>query len=333
MFRKAIITLFLAALCIAAPARENVFKKALDKYEDLLTFLSKINGSYYRDTAYIFAYPTKWAVKTSANFDREVIVDVGEFGGERFRASVQTPLHYSQEFALSFYGVTLAGSLVPPSKNDSGSDSQIAVRYFGNRIGFEFYYQYSNAYSGKMYYGPDTLKVNLGQVSCHSKGAEFYYALNYRNFSYPAGMSQTYVQKKSAGSVILALSAKRFKFHSDAIAGMSNPAFGIESTSAAFEGGYGYNYVPHPQWLFHASLIAGPVFFNHSSLTANGKTDKMALRFPNFMARGMVAAVYRIDNFSFAANAIIDDSSIGDDRFQMVSNLRLHFTAAISYRF
>lgn len=330
MFRKAILVLLAAAICTAAAAQEGFLHKAVDSYGDVLTFLSKINGSYYRDTSYIYAYPTRWTLKTSANFDRNVITGTGTNQGQKFRASVKSPLHYGQEIAVTFSGLTLAWSWIPPSDI---TDNQFTSRYFGNRIGFEVYYQFSDAYRGRLLNGADTLSLGMGEVSCRSMGAEFYYALNYREFSYPAGMSQTYVQKRSAGSILLALSAKHYDIRSSVMSGFVNPALGIRSTALAIEAGYGYNFVPRSEWLLHASVLAGPLVLNHSTLRLYGESKGMALRFPNCMARGLVAAVYRLGDWNFALNAIFDGSSIGDSNVQRVNYIRCHYTAAVSFRF
>lgn len=103
-------------------------------------------------------------------------------------------------------------------------------------------------------------------TGCHTRRflANGYLVLNPRRFSLPAAMTQRYKQLKSAGSVIVGVSATGFRM--DILTDSLPPivtdipiadghAKHLIYTSVNLSGGYAYNWVINSQWMLHASYM------------------------------------------------------------------------------
>lgn len=114
--------------------------------------------------------------------------------------------------------------------------------------------------------------VNFGGFHASIKGFNAYYIFNHRRFSYPAAYSQSTMQKRSAGSMIVGFGYTRHSLSmdwkqldrllDDRLGNGSSEAlidssllFGkIHYTDVSFSTGYAYNWVFARNWLFNASL-------------------------------------------------------------------------------
>ena len=142
----------------------------------------------------------------------------------------------------------------------------------------------------------DALKnVPFGGLTSSIKGFNIYYIMNHRRFSYPAAFSQSTVQRKSAGSVLLGLGYTYHKLSFDweklallvedrlgkdvaDVAIDNSLRFGkIAYTDISFSGGYAYNWVFARNW-----LLAGSVSAALGYKRTVGDTDKDYLSFRDF---------------------------------------------------
>ncbi len=103
-------------------------------------------------------------------------------------------------------------------------------------------------------------------AGCHTRRflSNVYFVLNPRRFSLPAAMNQRYKQLKSAGSVIVGVSATGFRMdiQTDSlppivtdISVSDGHAKHLIYTSVNLSGGYAYNWVINSQWMLHASYM------------------------------------------------------------------------------
>ena len=85
----------------------------------------------------------------------------------------------------------------------------------------------------------DRVELTDGKLSMKTLNLNAFYVFNSRRFSYPAAFSQTYIQRRSAGSFLLAFSGQgqlgKLKMEKNLDFKMMNIGLGA---------GYGYNFVP-----------------------------------------------------------------------------------------
>ena len=101
-----------------------------------------------------------------------------------------------------------------------------------------------------------------------------YYALNRKKFSMPAAFNQSFIQKKSAGSVLFFADFINYDMVSNSD-GLINKAGGVkemELYQIAIGVGYGYNYTPNRgKILLHISAAPYLTVFNHLLITGDDR--------------------------------------------------------------
>ena len=96
-------------------------------------------------------------------------------------------------------------------------------------------------------------KMKIGSISQKTLNLNFYYAFNYCKSSFPAAFSQSYIQKRSAGSWMIGAS---FDGSKTKVKGMT-----IRLNELALGAGYGYNLVPSAKVLKRNGRQLEAVFF------------------------------------------------------------------------
>lgn len=168
--------------------------------------------------------------------------------------------------------------------------------------------------------------INAGDIGVTTFFLSAYLAFNRKKFSMPAAFNQSYIQRKSAGSVLAYVD---FLYTDMAFANGSYlmKAGGLHSFElyqVALGVGYGYNYTPNKgKLLFHLSAAPLLVFFNQMIETGDTRmiTDEKTLgynlifsrkikpRFPVYLTGIVKAAiVWNIsDRFNIAAKAVCNN--------------------------
>lgn len=155
-----------------------------------------------------------------------------------------------------------------------GSDRFFNFLYFGNAFGVEFVDNRTHSLNGKVdafAWGLDAdfgfvpnetpVKILKDDILHHCILVDGYFVFNSRKFSFPAAMDLSYLQKKSAGSVLLgaAFVYNDFAYLRNgelfAMSGVEN----IKISEFTFGAGYGYNFayrfLQNNQFLVHFSLL------------------------------------------------------------------------------
>lgn len=144
-------------------------------------------------------------------------------------------------------------------------------------------------------------KAAFAGLKSSIKGFNLYYIFNHRKFSYPAAYSQSTVQRRSAGSVLLGIGYTRHSLEvdwdqlselvdkklgssADGVARVdSSLAFGkVKYTDISVSGGYAYNWVFAKNWLVNASLSIGCAYNQSSSDTEHRRGGVKDFSFKNF---------------------------------------------------
>ena len=151
----------------------------------------------------------------------------------------------------------------------------------GNSFGLEFVRNVSSNLTGKFYMDDEwmttTPVLNLGEVCLSTSSLKAWYALNTVHYSHNAAIDQSYIQKRTAGSLLLSVaymscqmaitdSAKYIKDESAVT--LIDDVTGMITRQVAVGIGYGINYTPNRgKVLIHAAANMQVVCYsvNHVS--------------------------------------------------------------------
>ena len=263
------------------------------------------------DTAYIRRPDAKLTLKFRGNLSGNSI-RMKQTTDEQVRAKLSTDLRATVSAAATYYGLT-AGVAINPAQlgGKNKKDWELNLNAYFNRFGLEVGYQYSKTLSGDIsdingeYYHLDKDLVRLSNIYVTG-----YYAFNHRRFSYPAAFTQSYIQKKSAGSWLVGFS---YQGGSIKTTGKATELTGTEARlyvgNFAIGGGYGYNLVAK-KWLFHLSTQPNIVIFNNNSLKVDGEKSSESYHFPDLIINSRAAILYNISSKYFVGSTVLVNTAL-----------------------
>ena len=201
------ILFLLMSLMPVSQARAQKVLQTLRQADSLMT------KRYHRgniDTMYITRPKTKWTLTGRLNVSGAKLQLEGMDMGVPFKSEMTADYKSTFSIGVNYLGVSLSLSLNPAKLMGKYNDYELNLNSYSNRWGFDFIYQDASNFAGwyetddvsgksRIDLPPEVLKVKALNVNA-------YYAFNHRRFSYPAAFSQSYIQRRSAGSFLLAVS-------------------------------------------------------------------------------------------------------------------------------
>lgn len=176
-----------------------------------------------------------------------------------------------------FLGYTIDLTHISVSKNDHNR-KEFDLSIYSNMIGVDLYWKKTgNNYKIRSLNLGDHIDTSpmhnedFGGFNSSIKSVNLYYIFNHHHFSYPAAYSQSTIQRKSVGSLLLGLGYLNHKIDmdwakldnmiqdrlgSDAKLGLDSTRFmgSVHYTDWNISSGYSYNWVFAKNWLFNASF-------------------------------------------------------------------------------
>ncbi|MBO7593275.1 MAG: DUF4421 family protein, partial [Bacteroidaceae bacterium] len=232
--------------------------------------------------------------------------------GNRYNAKLNTDTRGTVSVAATYYGITAGVALNPARLSGKNKDMEFNINAYGNRFGLEANYQESKTLSGDIDHNKGTFHISKGDVKLTLVTVTGYYAFNHRHFSYPAAFTQSYIQKRSAGSWLVGATYQggRIKTTDDAPAEMGH----IRTTMNTFAigGGYGYNLVAG-KWLFHASAQPSLIVFSDIDIEENGMKRDGKTHFPEVITNTRAAIVYNFSQKYFAGSTFLFNTTLLGD--------------------
>ncbi len=165
-------------------------------------------------------------------------------------------------------------------------------------------------------------------LSVKTFNANAYYCFNCRRFSYPAAFSQSYIQRRSAGSLLLAVAGQgqhsTLSWEQEMQLKMFNIGIGA---------GYGYNYVPSQGWLLHISAL--PTFIVYSKTSMSFGDDDVPLRyhFPEVIITSRGAVVRQTSKKFYGLSTVFNFTNVGDKNNLAIHNIKWYARAFFGLRF
>lgn len=296
--------------------------KRLDRM--LTTRYNKVNY----DTAYIMRPNTKWTITARMNVSGMAIESKGIDNGHHYQGRSEANNKATLSMGVSYQGVALGLALNPAQLIGKYHDYELNLNSYSNKFGFDVIYQDAKNFSG--WYEQDGmghLDLPDGLLEAQTLNLNAYYAFNGRRFSYPAAFSQSYIQRRSAGSLLLAASYMRQRTTLDWEVWQQ-----LKMTNVGLGAGYGYNYVPRQGWLLHISALPTFIVYSKTSMTVGD--DRMSLRyhFPETIITARGAVVRNWDNKFLGLSMVYTYTNIGDKADLAVENAKWRIRAFFGLR-
>ena len=282
---------------------------------------SILSQRYYKgdvDSAYIVRPATKWTVTARMNVSGAKIEAEGIDAGQHFKAEMQAERKATLSVGVSYLGLSLSASLNPAKMMGKYHDYELNFNSYGRRFGFDIVYQDAKNYTGwHDHEGMERITLPDGQLSVKTLNLNAFYIFNSRRFSYPAAFSQSYIQRRSAGSFLLAASAMGQRATLD-----WDQEMRLKMTNIALGAGYGYNYVPGKGWLLHISALPTFIVYSNTSMTFGDTRVPLHYHFPEVIITGRGAIVRQWSNKFLGLSMVFNFTNIGHEESLAIHNIK-----------
>ena len=278
---------------------------------------SALTARYYRtpyDTNYVVRPEGTLTLKMRLNESGESYHVRGDRDGVNYKGDLSTSRKTTVSIAASYRGLSAAVAINPAKLKGLYNDYELNLSYYSSRLSFDASYHRSTTLSGDVERGDYVGHLNKEGVKLKMFNLAGYYVFNHRRFSYPAAFTQSYIQRRSAGSWLAGISYQSGTIHTtDELKERTPnaPEVDIHVGLLGIGGGYGYNWVLGKKWLLHFSMLPTIVVYNHSYMNVDGeRRDAGHVRFSmifnerasivyNFSPRYFAGATFNMSNTFF----------------------------------
>lgn len=322
--------------------RHLKIQKRLARYDrQLFRGDSLLAANYHKvkyDTAYIGRPDARWTIKYRGNLSGADMRTTSVTDGVENRSRVTADCRGTLSMAVAYRGLGLGVAVNPAKFAGKCKDFEYNLNSYSNRYGFDVVFLSSKTYHGYKASDAERIDIRKGQISQNALNLNFYYAFNYRRFSFPAAFSQSYIQKRSAGSWMIGASFDGSKTELNDMT--------IRLNEFAVGAGYAYNLVIARHWLCHLSALPTMTIYSHDytkTLTSadednapsatNTMRHDMKYHFPSAIITGRAAAVYSWHNKFAGATAVYNYSVAGDEDHLKVRRNKWRVRMFFGFRF
>ena len=310
-----VIAAILLAIASEAGAQSRD-KQRMMQVDSMLAARYYGNGGI--DTAYLQRPTSKWTITAKANVSGMKIETEGRENGKYFNSEMRAERKATISVGVSYVGLSVSLSLNPAKLAGKYHDYEFNFRSYGKRFGFDFAYQDAKNFTGwHEHEGMERIDLPEDVLSVKTLNMNAFYVFNHRRFSYPAAFSQSYIQRRSAGSFLVTLSAQGQHAELD-----GEQSSDLKMTNIGIGGGYGYNYVPSKGWLLHISAQPTFIVYSKTSLTFNDTSVPLHYHFPEVIITGRSAIVKHWKNKFLGMSAVFDFTGIGNKENLSVHNIK-----------
>lgn len=316
------IIVFFAALTF----QEVSAQKLLERVDSILS------RRYHRgniDTDYVIRPKTKWTVRARWNVSGSNIESEGVYSSSHFQSKMKAHYKSTLSLGVGYLGFSVSLSLNPAKLLGKYHDTELNFSSFGRRFGFDFVYQDAKNFTGwHEHDGIGRIDLPADIMSVKTLNMNAYYAFNNRRFSYPAAFTQSYIQRRSAGSFLLALSlqGQRATINYD-------HELKLKMTNIGIGGGYAYNYVPSQGWLLHISALPTFIVYSKTSMTFDDEEVPLHYHFPEVIITGRGAVVRQIKRSFFGLSMSFNFTNTGHKDNLAIHNIKWHVRTFYGVRF
>lgn len=264
------------------------------------------------DTAYLERVPQRLRFRLTLNASGSDIDTRGVNADGKFSTEMKAQNKYTVSLSASYRGLSLSVALNPAHLAGEKKDYELNMNAYGNKFGADVIFHSAKTFEGSVHTPHGDIGIPAGMISQNMLTLNAYYAINGRRFSYPAAFSQSWLQKRSCGSLMFGASFMGGVLkarHDDAT---DNPESRLSIACAGIGVGYGYNLVLRHGWLIHLSALPELVVYSRCRITSDGSRTNMPYRFPNIIAVGRMAVVRHFGRYFAGFTTVVNTSQLGD---------------------
>lgn len=279
---------------------------------------SRYNRNKGSDTAYILRPQTKWTVVGRINVSGAKIETEGIDNGMHFNSEMKADYKSTLSVAVSYLGLSLSASLNPAKLMGKYRDYELNFNSYGKRFGFDIIYQNAKNFTGwHDHEGMERIELPADMLKVKTLNVNAFYVFNSSRFSYPAAFSQSYIQRRSAGSFLLAASGQGQHASLDWKQEMQ-----LKVTNIGIGAGYGYNYVPRQGWLLHISALPTFIVYSKTSMTFGDNRIPLSYHFPECIITSRGSVVRQWSNKFLGLSMVFNYTNIGNEDKLAVYNVK-----------
>ena len=280
------------------------------------------------DTTYITRPKTKWTIIARFNLSGAKIESEGIDNEQHYKSEMTADYKSTLSAGISYLGFSINMALNPAKLLGKYHDYELNINSYGKRFGWDFIYQDAKNFTGwHEHEGMERIELPANILTVKTLNLNAYYAFNSRRFSYPAAFSQSYIQRRSAGSFLLAASGMGEHAKLDWEQKMD-----LKMTNIGIGAGYGYNYVPSQGWLLHISGLPTFTVYSHTSMTFGDTRIPLPYHFPAVIITGRGAVIHQAGNHFYGLSMVYNFSSIGDEKKLALHNQKWRIRAFFGLR-
>ena len=305
--------------------RHLKIQKRLARYDrQLFRGDSLLAANYHKvkyDTAYIGRPDARWTIKYRGNLSGADMRTTNVTDGVENRSRVTADCRGTLSMAVAYRGLGLGVAVNPAKFAGKCKDFEYNLNSYSNRYGFDVVFLSSKTYHGYKAADAERIDIHKGQISQNALNLNFYYAFNYRRFSFPAAFS---------------LDGSKTELND----------ITIRLNEFAVGAGYAYNLVIARHWLCHLSALPTMTIYSHDytktltsadednapSATSTVRHD-MKYHFPSAIITGRGAVVYSWRNKFAGATAVYNYSVAGDEDHLKVRRNKWRVRMFFGFRF
>jgi hypothetical protein len=319
-----LFTLFLSLL-LAGITATDVHAQKLDRQQRRARVDSALAARYYKtpyDTNYVVRPEGRLTLKARLNQSGDDFHVKGEKDGVSSKADLSTSRKTTVSIGASYRGLSASLAINPAKMKGAYDDYEFGLSYYSSRLSIDASYHRATTLSGDIERGNIIESLESGDVKLKVANLAGYYVFNHRRFSFPAAFTQSYIQRRSAGSWLAGISYQggSIECHDELkVRKPSAPDVKIKVGHLGIGGGYGYNWVPGKKWLLHFSMLPTAVIYNRNYMTVNGeRREAKHMRF-NMIFNERIAIVHHFSPRYFAGTSLVMNNSVFDDEVVIVN--------------
>ena len=311
----------LSILCLLAAltfqqtiAQEKTHR--LNHWVDSVLTIGYFKGNI--DTAYVTRPKTKWTLAARLNISGAKLETMGVTSGQKFNSEITADYKSTLSVGVSYLGFSLSAALNPAKLVGKYRDFELNFNSYGRHFGYDIIFQDAHNFTGwHDMEGMDRIELPANMLSVRTLNLNGFYIFNGRRFSFPAAFTQSYFQRRSAGSFLVAVSGMgqhtTLKWEQETQIKMTNIGIG---------GGYGYNYVPSRDWLLHISATPTFIVYSNTSMTFGDARVPLHYHFPEAIITGRGAVVRQLGNKFFGMSMVFNFTNIGNEEDLALHNIK-----------
>lgn len=326
----------LAAACLGFTTALTA--QTLSRAERRARVDSMLSLRYYKtpyDTNYVVRPEGRLTLKVRMNQTGNSFHAKGTVNDVYAKADLSTSHKTTFSLAAIYRGIGVGLALNPWKWGGFYKDYELNVNFYSSRLSLDLSYQRSESLTGDLLFDEVPKRLEQDEATLKVLNVAAYYAFNHRRFSFPAAFTQSYIQRRSAGSWLAGVSYQggSIKTTDHLLARNPDaPVTRIYFGHVGIGGGYGYNWVLGRGWLLHFSMLPTFVVYNRNNMTLRGqRKEAQHMRF-NMIFNERAAVVYQFPSRYFAGATLVMNNSVFDDVRVVVNQNKWRVRAFLGMR-